>query len=184
MPRGAYQLEINDGRRVLRLVRGDNATSNGETRCLTYFGQNGLDVSGYTYLEIRATFKINYQSLNACGIFGSECPLMLRMDYIDEGGVERRWFHGFYSLLDLQLNYPLSCNSCRQEHDQINEKTWYTYQTGNLFALLGPDQKPKTIVNVQFYASGHQYDVFVGEVSLLAGQGSGDPAPAGAAPGV
>ncbi len=58
----------------------------------------------------------------------------------------------------------------RQEHDRINEKSWFTYESGNLFALLGPSQVPRSILNVQFYASGHQYDVSLGEISLLAGQ--------------
>lgn len=169
LPRGAYQTETRDGRTVLRLVRGENATSHGETRCLTYFGQEGRDVSAYDFLEIRANFNISYQSLPACGQAGSECPLMLYMDYIDQNGLPQKWYHGFY-YLPPQTGFPLSCNSCRQEHDRINEKSWYTYESGNLFALLGPSQIPKTILTVQFYASGHQYDVAIGEVALLAGR--------------
>lgn len=166
-PRGAYQTEMRDGRTVLRLVRDDNATSHGETRCLSYFGQNGRDISDYDFLEIRASFNINYQSLPACGREGSECPLMLYMDYIDQNGAPQRWYHGFYYLTP-QTGFPLSCNSCRQDHDRVNEKSWYTYESGNLFALLGPSQIPSTVLTVQFYASGHQYDVAVGEVTLLA----------------
>jgi hypothetical protein len=168
LPRGAYQTEMRDGRTVLRLARGENATSHGETRCLTYFGQDGRDVSAYDFLEIRASFNINYQSLPACGQEGSECPLMLYMDYIDQNGMPQKWYHGFYYLAP-QAGFPLSCNSCRQEHDRVNEKSWFTYESGNLFALLGPSQIPETILTVQFYASGHQYDVAVGELTLLAG---------------
>ncbi|MBI5669783.1 MAG: hypothetical protein HZC41_17435 [Chloroflexi bacterium] len=168
-PRGSYRTERKDGRVVLRFVRADNATSHGETRCLSYFDQNGRDVSSYDFLEVRASFNINYQSLPACGREGSECPLMLQVDYIDQNGRPQTWYHGFY-YLPQQEGFPLSCSSCRQEHDRINEKSWYTYESGNLFALLGPSQIPKAILNVQFYASGHQYDVSVGEVSLLAGR--------------
>jgi hypothetical protein len=46
---------------------------------------------------------------------------------------------------------------------------WYTYDSGNWFNLLPPGKRPVAISNVQFYASGHQYDVYVGEVALLGG---------------
>lgn len=169
LPRGNYLSETLDGRPMLRLVRSDNATSHGETRCLTYFEQTGRDVSAFDFLEVRASFNVHFQSLPACGWEGSECPLMLQIDYIDQNGRPQTWYHGFY-YLEPQAGFALSCSSCRQEHDRINEKSWFTYESGNLFALLGPSQVPRSILNVQFYASGHQYDVSLGEISLLAGQ--------------
>src|SRR5262249_15612435 len=113
--------------------------------------------------------KIGYQSLNACGVDGSECPMMLQIDYSDANGVGHHWIHGFYSLVQPQLNYPLQCNSCAQEHEHIYANAWYTYDTDNFFNLFPPDTRPVSIANVQFYASGHQYDVYVGEVALLVG---------------
>ncbi len=169
LPRGSFQPEVVDGRSVMQLFRDSGATSHGETRCSRFFGQYGQDVTGYNYLALRATFKIGYQSLNACGQDGSECPMMLQIDYSDAAGVGHRWIHGFYSLLQPQLNYPLQCISCAQEHENIYANTWYTYDTDNLFNLLPPDSRPTSIANVQFYASGHEYDVYVGEVALLAG---------------
>jgi len=169
LPRGSYQAEVQDGRNLLRLVRGENAETNGETRCGTWFPSGGFDVTGLNTLVLRASFNIQYQSLNTCGVDGSECPLMLRVDYVDMNGIAKRWFHGFYAAFDPQRNYPLSCDSCASEHERVNEKTWYTYDSGNWFTLFPPDSRPATIVNVQFYASGHQYDVYVGEVALLAG---------------
>ncbi|HEX2908886.1 MAG TPA: hypothetical protein VHO69_18585, partial [Phototrophicaceae bacterium] len=174
LPRGLWKTEEVDGRVVLRLIRSDNAISHGETRCLAFLGQTGRDVSDYDYLEMRASFDISYQSLSGCGWDGSECPLMLQMDYIDQNNELQTWRHGFY-YAQPQADYPASCNTCRQEHDRVNEKAWYTYTSGNLKALLGPKQIPRTILNVQFYASGHQYDVAIGEVSLLAGQLVGEP---------
>ncbi len=169
-PPGAYQPEVKDGRLVMRLLRANNATSNGETGCLGYLDPpNGKDVSSYTSLFLRVTMFINYQSLSVCGEQASECPLMLRLNYVDEKGEERRWFHGFYVFLDPQRNFSTQCNSCTQEHEFINEKVWYTYVSENLLTSIAPDQKPSTIISVQFYASGHQYDVYVGEVALLAG---------------
>lgn len=169
LPRGDYRPEIKDGRWTMRLVRGEGATSNGETRCLSYFGQDRQDVSQYNYVGLRTTFNINFQSLDTCGQAGSECPLMLQMDYLDEQGEFRRWFHGFYSRDNPQSNYPLQCNSCFQEHEIINPQSWYTYDSGNLLNLFPPGERPTSIINVQFYASGHEYDVYIGEVALLVG---------------
>lgn len=171
MPRGSYGVDLLDGRRALRLVRGNDADSHGATFCKQVFGpgQSGLEVRDYANLNLRASVYINYHSLSACGTEASECPLTLKMDYIDINGIARQWFHGFYSFFNPQLEYPLRCSSCTLDHEIINEKAWYLYDSGNLFALLPPDQRPRSILNVQFYASGHQYDVYVGEVSLLTG---------------
>jgi hypothetical protein len=167
-PQGQFLAETKDGRVALRLVRGDSATTNAETRCLRYFGQDGIDVSAYDQLELRVSFEIVYQSLSVCGVEASECPLMLRLDYADEYGARRIWFHGFYYNVQSELAYPFQCNSCAQEHEIVNEKAWYTYESGNLFSLIPPDKRPKSIINVQFYASGHQYDVYIGEIAMLA----------------
>ncbi len=171
-PPGSYRSQMVDGVMLLRLERFGDATTHGRTSCVQTFGQTGLDVvaRGFDYLALRATFSINFQSLNACGIEGSECPLMLRVDYIDQNGQAQKWYHGFFSANDEQLLYPLQCNSCRQAHEFINPKTWYTFDSANLFALLPPDQRPVQIVAVWFYASGHQFDVQVSEIALLGGR--------------
>ena len=175
-PRGTYRSQMLEGRMTLKFERYGGATSHGSTSCFQTLGQTGYDLAAnnVNYLELSTTFYITYQSLPACGIDGSECPLMLRMDYIDERGTARRWFHGFYSRNDTQLDFPLSCSSCTREHDAINPQTWYTFNTGNLLALFPPDQRPRAIINIWFYASGHQYDVNISEMALLAGQSPAD----------
>lgn len=181
-PPGSYRSQMVDGVMMLRLERFGDATTHGRTSCVQTFGQTGLNLParGFDYLALRATFSIHFQSLNACGIEGSECPLMLRVDYIDQNGQAQKWYHGFFAVNDEQLLYPLQCNSCRQAHEFINPKTWYTFDSANLFALLPPDQRPVEIVAVWFYASGHQFDVQVSEIALLGGQVSPETAaPAG-----
>jgi hypothetical protein len=168
MPRGSYRSQFMDGVMTLRLERYENATSHGRTSCLQTF-QPGFSLvdSPYNYFALRATFRIHFQSLNACGFDGSECPLMLRLDYIDQQGEAKTWHHGFYAENNPQREFPLRCDSCAQEHEFINKDTWYTYDSGSLFSLFPPDQRPVSIIGVMFYASGHQYDVQVSEVSLL-----------------
>lgn len=175
-PPGSYGFEIVDGRWALRLLRGGGALSHADTSCtksFTWMGQDGLDVSGYDYLSLQTTFKIRSHSLSICGSAGSECPLMVRMDYVPQsGGAAQVWYHGFFSLITPGSNYPMRCDSCTQDHDIIRDNAWYSYDTGNLMVLLPPQLRPRSILNLRFYASGHEYDVYVSDIALLAGQGT------------
>ncbi|MBE2270069.1 MAG: hypothetical protein IAE80_17660 [Anaerolinea sp.] len=176
-PEGNYALAVEDGRASVQFLRNGGATSHAETSCSIAFGRNGLDVSHLSYLSIRATFKINGHSLSTCGSRGSECPLMLRMDYFplqptfsETGQPELvSWYHGFFSTFKPELEYPLICDSAGcTAHEIVNEDTWYTYESGNLLSDLTPQQRPSAITVVRFYASGHEYDVDVSEMALLA----------------
>jgi hypothetical protein len=155
------------------LLREEGAQSHGKTGCRQEFGTSGRDVRAFTYLELQTTFLINYQSLSDCGVDGSECPVMLLLDYVDVNGIAHQWLQGFYYRHDAQIQYPATCITCGQvyqPHRLIREQVWYTFETGNLFDLLSPTERPASISRFEFYASGHQYDVFVSEVLLLAGQ--------------
>lgn len=171
LPRGQYLSDSWRDRPSLRLMRGDNATSNGQTRCIQQFGDGGLYVGDKTFLELETTFLINFQSLSKCGSDGSECPLMLRIDYIDQLGVPQTWIQGFYYADDpVYSDWPSRCTSCTLgEHRRVNEKVWYAYKSGNLMRLLSQQGAPERIVSVEFYGSGHQYDVYMSEINLFGG---------------
>lgn len=170
LPRGVYLPGTIDGRLALRLRRAEDASTNGETRCKQPFAGDGKAVSQFNYLELETTFYLNYQSLSECGIEGSECALMLHLQYVDTNGVPREWYQGFYYNLNPAFDfYKQRCASCMQDHLQVNEKTWYTFETGNLFNVLPADARPAAITNVEFYASGHQYDTFISDIALYAG---------------
>jgi hypothetical protein len=98
---------------------------------------------------------------------GSECPLMIRIKYEDQDGEEREWIHGFYSAYTMP-EWPLTCPSCRQDHDRVRSGVWHTFESGNLADILPDEVKMHTLKEMRFYASGHAYDVFIDEVSLLA----------------
>jgi hypothetical protein len=163
------------GRKALFLVRGEGAVTHGATYCEQGApsedeNREWMPVSQYDYLALETTFYINYQSLNRCGSDGSECPLMLRVNYVDVQGNNQSLIYGFYTVnTPVDIGYPFICDSCRQEHIFIREKTWYTFSTGNLLNTLPLEQRPDYITSVQFYASGHQYDTRVSEVSLIGG---------------
>ena len=170
LPRGNYYHDIApDGRTSFHLKRLNGATSNGYTRCAQTF-QQGLDVTQYDYLALQAVVYINYQSLAGCGVEASECPLMIYIDYTDVNGVSgRRWFHGVYARpLPSSSSWKRICDDCVQEHVLIYEKTWYIYNSGNWLNLFVADRRPAKINAIYFYAEGHEYDVFVDEVAILA----------------
>jgi hypothetical protein len=168
-PGVAYDTEFA-GRSVLALDRsqeewGDLRLGHGETGLIQAVN---VDTSDLDSLELRATFYIEEQSLSTCGQQGSECPLMLRISYIDEQGVEREYIQGFYAYHDPAADYPLSCATCRGEHERVNLQAWYSFRSGNLLTNLPDEQKPVLIQQLRFYASGHAYKVYVSEVELVA----------------
>jgi hypothetical protein len=176
-PEGTYRREIIDGRPAMHIIRTSgaerSAQNHAQTGCLQYLNtvDEPLPVTPFNYLEIRAKVQIRWQPnmLNACGQQGSECPIMIVMTYLDKYGNQHKWIHGFYSRYEQSVGWPLRCDSCAQDHERLNQDTWYTYTSGNLIQLLPEDQRPVAVYSVEFYASGHEYEVLLSEVSLMAG---------------
>jgi hypothetical protein len=192
-PLGVFDFLAYEGRSVIHLLRGDNATTHGETRCTFRFGPGalGVDISGYNYLAVQATFRIEGQSLAVCGVVGSECPLMLNMQYVPDGvntdavvrdpsdfgsvitplneSPARNWYKGFFVVPAGGLATPLRCDSCPQEHSLIRSGEWYSYDSGNLLANIPQAQRPRYLLNMSFYGSGHEYEVYLSDLLLLVG---------------
>jgi hypothetical protein len=175
-PRGSYGYALSpDARPAFRMFRGDGAISHGETLCEQRIGDTdpGLEIDGYTQLVVRARLYIANQSLNACGDLGSECPLMIRVDFINENGEAAYWVQGIYARRDQPTDLPLRCESCIQDHVLVYPDTWYLYQSDNLVELYRvPGTRIRSVTRVSFYASGHEYDVYVSEIGLYLGNTS------------
>jgi hypothetical protein len=170
IPIGNASTTVFDGRPVVIFDRSqghwpDQALGHGETGLIQ---ELQVDVTDYANLEIQATLFIDEQSLSTCGEAGSECPLMMNINYIDPAGNEQEFIHGFYATTEPQLSYPQACASCRSEHERINLKSWYTYESGNLLELWPAEQRPEYINSISVYASGHAYKVFLSDISILA----------------
>ncbi len=163
-PRGEAVRGEFDGRAIMHIRRAGDGLNHAETGCRQLFTE--MDLTPYSTLEVRSTFYIRSHSISTCGIKGSECPLMLRMVYLDENGETQEWIHGFYTKYTIP-EWPLTCQSCRQDHERLNPGTWYTYESGNLVTTLPEAARMKHLIEVRFYASGHAYDVMVDEVSLV-----------------
>lgn len=169
-PAGTASNVIFDGRSAVEFNRSqanwpDARLGHGETGLRQSLN---LDITNYSSLEVQATFYIDEQSLSTCGEVASECPMMIRITYVDQGGADREYIQGFYTYRDPAQDYPLACDSCRVEHIRVNQAAWYTFQSGDLKSLLPADATPAFLREVRVYASGHAYNVYVSDVRLLA----------------
>jgi len=123
-------------------------------------------------LIIHLKVRVNYHSLSVCGSLGSECPVMVRIDYRDAAGNSQQWVHGFYAFEDPTLAVPYYCTTCPNpgigNHNRVTDGAWFLYDSPNLMEFLPPELRPAIVDSVRVYASGHSYDSMVTDVELLA----------------
>jgi len=153
-PAGTVTVEDFGGRRVARFSRSGEGHSEVGIR-----QQVDYDVRDFSSLTLHLNVMVLGQSLPGCGSRGSECPILVRIDYKDIEGTDRTWYHGFYSVEKAPEDwlYPWD--------ERIPPRIWYTYDSGNLVEEF--DVPPARIKTVWIYASGWSFDAMVTEVELL-----------------
>ncbi len=154
-PPGTVQIESFGGRNVARFTRdGMGHAEVGIRQRVDY------DVRDFSSLTFHLNVMVLSQSLPGCGSLGSECPIIVRIDYEDVEGTDRVWYHGFYSVEKAaeDLLYPWD--------ERIPPRVWYAFDSGNLVETF--DMPPAQIGTVSIYASGWSFDAMVTEVELLA----------------
>lgn len=151
---GTVQSTTDAGRPAARFFReGVGHAEVGIRQQLNY------DVRDFSSLILHLGIQVRQQSLNGCGMAGSECPIIVRIDYRDVYGGDRVWYKGFYAA-------PPATNDYLYEwSEMIPLQTWVTYDSEN---LMQSDPPPALIKSVTIYASGHTFDALVAEVELLA----------------
>ncbi len=128
------------------------------------------DIRDFRSLQLHVVLRVLQQDVPVCGSQGTECPVMVRIDYVDEGGGIRSWLQGFYYLPDPNPKpNPEFCVTCnpRNPHIHAASGVWYPYDSPNLIPILselGP--APVTLKSIQIYASGHTYQSQVAEIEL------------------
>ncbi|MCX7938427.1 MAG: hypothetical protein N2545_03190, partial [Thermoflexales bacterium] len=118
-------------------------------------------------LQLRIDFRILYQEIPVCGGEGSECPLMVRIDYRTKDGRDAFWIQGFYasgtpsgtSLPDYIRSNPQNKHIARR----LNAPE-PPFESGNLLALI-PDMQ--IVKSISIYAEGHAVRTQVNTVELL-----------------
>jgi hypothetical protein len=132
-----------------------------------------LDVRDFDSLVLQFDLLLRFQSTNIynCGDRGTECPLMVKVKYVDEFGSEREWLQGLY-----YNNHPifgktfcLECPPPRSEsHIQIDAGVWRPYQSENLLALFRAQNVAAAILkSVSVYGAGHSFESYITQVQAL-----------------
>jgi len=168
-PLGRSERVMADDQIGLRMYRLSSGQPLGpaETACRYVFSAVGLPLQDYSSVSIRLRMKIDFQDTPTCGIVGSECPIMLQIAYIDVNDKQQMWRQGFYAERPPSDTSPPRCDTCPHDHEQIAKSAWYYFDTGDLKTQFPRDRAIKTIQYVQVYASGHQFDMTLGEVAVL-----------------
>lgn len=180
-PQGAFARALVDQQVALSMKRLGQGLDHAETSCqYTFSEDDGIllsiprrSLSAYDSLHIRARVRINSQDVTTCGIQGSECPIMIQLDYLGENNAPESpqvWRHGFYTLRPPTDENPTICDTCLQEHEKINADTWYIYDSGDLFKLLPGARKPESILRLRVYASGHAYESIIANLQVIGGR--------------
>ena len=157
-----------DGEPVLRFERG--GIGHADARVLQSINQT---VADYDSLRLLLTLRIMEQSLGVCGIQGSECPLFVRINYVDENGVSQTWQQGFFASGEIDDNTtPGACVSCaviQSAHERVplNQDYFYDIDLGEELARQGA-AAPRQIESLSLVASGHSFMTDVIDVTLIA----------------
>jgi hypothetical protein len=158
-PAGSIGIVVNEGRRAVDFYRdGSNHAEVGIRQEIDY------DVQDFSSLELHIAIRVISEDIlgfGGCGYLGSECPIIIRMEYRDASGSESTWQHGFY------IGEPKSDWVTYGWAEPVQEGNWQTYESGNLMEELS-DASPAYIESLTIYASGHSFHGMVTEVELLA----------------
>ncbi len=166
--RGTVAQALEAGRRVLVLSR--SGFDHAQTGIFLVLNQ---DVRDFRSLQLHITLKILFQDVAVCGVVGTECPLMIRLEYKDINGTDRQWLQGFYALGEVTPQTPESClpQVCPPPyniHIRVPLGEWYTFDSGNLMgSLQAAGAPPATLTRLRIYASGHSYSVMFSELELI-----------------
>jgi hypothetical protein len=130
------------------------------------------DVTDFESLKLLVNLQVLDQSLGVCGQQGSECPLIVRIDYVDANGVNQTWQQGFYAFGEISPDTPDVCVACPPpliEHQRVPFRQQAFYESSNLLEDLGQQGiLPTQIKSITLIASGHTFDTELVEIALLA----------------
>ncbi|MGC8875221.1 MAG: hypothetical protein ACP5SI_12350 [Chloroflexia bacterium] len=118
------------------------------------------DVSPYRALRLEFDLRINYQSLPGGGPLGTDYPFAVRIRYRDGEGRSRQYTYGFYYRTEPGYRTEMA------EGEAI-PFPHYRWQHVNLdLTRLRP--APVYLIGLDLFASGHDFNSFVANVSLQA----------------
>jgi hypothetical protein len=117
------------------------------------------DVTDYSTIRLDLRFRVFSQSVSGGGDQGSEYPLMVRVNYLDQNGQPALFVHGFY--VQNANNLPTT------NGQQVKPGDWIDLNDATGLQLQQLNPKPTVIQSVEIVASGHDFDSEVQKVSLV-----------------
>ena len=157
-PSGQIRIITDSGQEAAYFYRdGSNHAEVGIQQEINY------DVRDFSFLQIHMNLRIASQNISdfgGCGYLGTECPIMVRLDYKDVYGTDSEWLHAFYT------GRPANDWLINWWAEALQSPNWHTYESGNLMEELA-ETPPAFIKSLTIYASGHTYHAMVTEVELL-----------------
>ncbi len=166
-PKGKTEIKLVDGEQRLHFER--IGIGHADARVTQSINQ---DVAGYGSLRLLLTLKVLEQSLGVCGIQGSECPLFVRIDFVDQNGANQVWQHGFYANGEVDDNTtPGACISCaviQGNHERVLQGQDYFFEVDlrEELALQGA-LPPSKIDSISLIVSGHSFATEIIESALM-----------------
>ncbi len=122
--------------------------------------QVNRDVSDYSEVWFSLKMKLIDQNLAGGGQIGVEYPMFVKIDYVDVNGQTQHFFHGFYWK---------ASDSHTQDQDRLGfssklpQDEWQEWRLN----LMDNRNKPARILQVIVGSSGHLYDSYFTDVSLV-----------------
>ena len=157
-PPGRIRIVTESGQKAVYFHRdGSNHAEVGIQQEINY------DVRDFSFLELHLSVRIisqNITGFGGCGYLGTECPIIVRVDYKDIYGTDREWLHGFYT------GRPAGDWLINWWAEELQSGNWHTYASSNLVKELA-NTPPAFIKSLTIYASGHSFHAMVAEVELL-----------------
>jgi len=166
-PDGKTEIVDVDGEPALHFERV--GIGHADARVQQSINQN---VSDYESLRLVVTMRILDQSLGVCGVQGSECPLFIRINYVDENGVNQIWQHGFFAAGEIDdNNTPGACVSCavlQSNHDRVSPGQDFFYEVDLREGLARQGALPPIYIeSVSLVASGHSFTTEIVDVAFI-----------------
>jgi len=143
----------------LHLVRAGGNVDNNQVGVEQVFPFGETDE--FDQVTLTADVKVISHSLPAGGDIGSEYPLIILLRYEDSHGIpqpDKGW--GFYAQNDVGNR----TNNGTLIGEQVVPNTWTSFRLE--LKTLRP--APYKLVGLQLYASGHDFDAYIANVSIIA----------------
>ncbi|MCC7370012.1 MAG: FecR domain-containing protein [Chloroflexi bacterium] len=138
---------------ALRISRNTDKDTHNETGVLQDINR---DVSAYRTIAVTGWVKVDQASLSGGGYLGSEYPVMIRVQYVDEKGGRPGWTHGFY-----YANPELRPT---ENGEIVAQGEWYPF----LSRLTDLPDRPILIRSIEILSAGHDFDAMVADVRIIA----------------